>query len=107
MRESVELAKKKQRSDVVEPAVMPVLSPNGFKDVRITPAMLRKRFRLDEFLAEKLITAIAMLSLAAIVMIFLFVFREAAPIFSKKEQRVYTTPVQQQKEETYGEEYLS
>ncbi len=107
MRESVELAKKKQRSDVVEPAMIPVPSPNGFKDERITPAMLRKRFRLDEFLAEKLITAIAMLSLAAIVMIFLFVFREAAPIFSTKETAVQTTQAQPQEAETYGEEFLS
>ncbi|MDL1894603.1 hypothetical protein FBQ87_17195, partial [Sphingobacteriales bacterium CHB3] len=71
---------------------------------RLNKAELKKRFRLGEFLAEKLVTSIAMVSLAAIVLIFLFVFREAAPIFMQKERPVHTVEVEE--EETYGEEFL-
>lgn len=71
---------------------------------RLTREMLRRRFRLDEFVAEKLITGIAFISLATIVMIFVFVFREAAPIFSTSEKA--TVPVVVEESETYGEEFL-
>ena len=68
---------------------------------------LRKRFRLNEFLAEKLVTSIAFISLATIVMIFIFVFREAAPIFFQEEPGPQTMEAQPQEEqETYGEEFL-
>lgn len=73
---------------------------------RLTRADLKKRFRLNEFLAEKIITGIALVSLAAIVLIFLFVFREAAPLIAGKEQAVVTTDVVVEEEETYGEEFL-
>jgi len=62
---------------------------------------------MSEFLSEKLITAVAFISLATILMIFVFVFREALPVFlhdesvtqEKTEEVVY-------EEETYGEEQL-
>lgn len=75
---------------------------------RMTKALLRKRFRLDEFLAEKLITTVAFVSLAAIVMIFVFVFREASPIVLGKEAKPAATGVAQQpvEDETYGDELL-
>jgi len=41
----------------------------------------RKRFRISEFLAEKIIKGVAFLSITIIVLIFIFVFRESAPIF--------------------------
>jgi phosphate transport system permease protein len=65
----------------------------------------RKRFRLAEFLVEKLVTAIAFLSFAFIVLIFAFVFREAAPLFfsSGGVASVASKPAEQ---ETYGEEQL-
>lgn len=71
---------------------------------RFTPANLKKRFRLDEFLAEKLITSVAFVSLATIVMIFVFVFREAIPIFYAKDTT--TTQEVAEAQETYGEEFL-
>jgi phosphate transport system permease protein len=71
---------------------------------RFTPEDLKKRFRLDEFLAEKLITAVAFVSLATIVMIFVFVFREAIPIFYAKDATTTQKVVEAQ--ETYGEEFL-
>lgn len=70
-------------------------------------AELRKHFRLNEFLAEKIVTTVAFISLATIVMIFVFVFREAVPIFFQEEPGEQTTAVQpQEEEETYGEEFL-
>jgi phosphate transport system permease protein len=70
-----------------------------------TTQSLRRRFRWDEFLAEKLITVVAFISLAAIVMIFVFVFREALPIFFQPEKEEAAV-VESVEEETYGEEYL-
>ena len=57
---------------------------------RLKKEDLKRRFRLDEFLAEKLITGVALVSLASVVMIFVFVFREAVPVFFTKEN---STPV--------------
>ena len=42
---------------------------------------LKKKFRISEFLSEKLITGVAFLSIAIIILIFFFVFRETAPVF--------------------------
>jgi phosphate transport system permease protein len=58
-----------------------------------------------EFFIEKLITAIAFLSFTFIVLIFVFVFREAAPIFSGTTE-VRKEAVVAEEQETYGEEYL-
>lgn len=46
-----------------------------------TAENLKKKFRLSEFLAEKFITGVAFLSITVIVLIFVFVFREAFPLF--------------------------
>ncbi len=72
---------------------------------QITAAVLKKRFRWDEFLAEKLVTAVAFTSLATIVLIFVFVFREAVPLFFAKEDTAQATQ-QVGGIETYGEEAL-
>jgi phosphate transport system permease protein len=70
----------------------------------LTAVQLRKRFRPSEFLAEKLITLVAFVSLATILLIFVFVFREALPVFGTKDKAA-AVPVEAS--ETYGEEYLS
>jgi len=75
---------------------------------RMTKTDLRRRFRLDEFVAEKMITAVAFLSLAAIVMIFVFVFREALPVLTGAADKpagpaAAAAPVE---DETYGDEFL-
>jgi phosphate transport system permease protein len=68
---------------------------------------LRKRFRWDEFLAEKVITGVAFASLATIVLIFIFVARETLPAFLPQEKPVAPVAAQQvEEEETYGEEFL-
>jgi len=41
----------------------------------------KKRFRFSDWLAEKIIKMVAFLSIAIVVLIFIFVFREAFPIF--------------------------
>jgi phosphate transport system permease protein len=73
----------------------------------VTPE-LRKRFRPGEFLAEKFITAIAFLSLTAIALISIFIFRESIPIFFRGSKAAHTAsaaPAGQP--ETYGEERVA
>ena len=48
---------------------------------------LKKKLRLSEFLAEKIITGVGMVSIAILLLIFLFVFREALPIFKTKAEK--------------------
>lgn len=52
-----------------------------------TQESLKKQFRVSEFLSEKIITGVAFLSIAIIVLIFLFVFKEALPIFTGKPEK--------------------
>jgi phosphate transport system permease protein len=61
---------------------------------------LKKRFRLSEFLSEKIITGVAFLSIAIIILIFFFVFRETLPIFHQKKEAAKVELVQ--KQEQYG-----
>ncbi len=70
------------------------------------PGSLKKQFRLGDFLAEKIIKAVAFVSLALIALITIFVFREALPVFflPEKSEAVLNEPMQE--EETYGEEFL-
>ena len=50
-------------------------------------SLLKKKFRLSEVLAEKIITSVAFLSIAVVILIFLFVFRETLPIFNLNSER--------------------
>ncbi len=63
---------------------------------------LRKRFRIGEFIAENIIKGVSFISFAVIILIFVFVFREAAPIFSPAKQT--STDKTELVQETYGEE---
>ncbi|HWP81132.1 MAG TPA: phosphate ABC transporter permease subunit PstC [Bacteroidota bacterium] len=65
----------------------------------------RKRFRFSEFLAEKLITGIAFVSFAVILLIFIFVFREAAPIFWMSYDDVHAVTEELQQETYTGSAY--
>ncbi|MCX6304677.1 MAG: phosphate ABC transporter permease subunit PstC [Bacteroidetes bacterium] len=68
-----------------------------------TRESLKKKFRWSEFLSEKIITGVAFLSITIIVLIFVFVFKEALPIFNyKKKEAVKVEQVQ--KQEQYGGE---
>ena len=62
---------------------------------------LQKKFRPVEFLIEQFIKSVSFISFAVIILIFLFVFREALPIFSPKEK---VEVKEQLQAESYGEE---
>lgn len=87
---------------------------------QFTRENLKKQFRLSEFLAEKIISFVAFLSIAIIALIFTFVFKEALPIFNfgsdekvktevsasssnELKPETYGAPVEDLKPETYGE----
>ncbi len=82
----------------VSEEVGPVQKPGRFV---FSNESLKKKLRPSEFFAEKLITGVAFLSIAIIILIFLFVFRETIPIFSGKA--VTNTEISASKQEVYGE----
>lgn len=72
-----------------------------------TKESLKKQFRLSEFLAEKVISSVAFLSIAIIFLIFIFVFKESLPLFSFNEKAKENTEIQTTtgaEVETYGTE---
>jgi phosphate transport system permease protein len=60
----------------------------------------KKKFRFSDWFAEKAIKAVAFLSIAVVILIFVFVFREAFPIFKMDKEEIATTEVLVQ--ESYG-----
>jgi phosphate transport system permease protein len=60
----------------------------------------KKKFRFSDWFAEKVIKAVAFLSIAVVVLIFIFVFREAFPIFRMDNADTAGTEVLVQ--ESYG-----
>ncbi len=86
------------------------------KKQAFTQENLKKQFRLSEFLAEKIISSIAFLSISIIVLIFFFVFKESLPLFSsfktienseievtaQEKPETYGAPVEDLQPETYG-----
>ncbi len=75
---------------------------NLFKKKVISGNSLKPKFRLSEFLAEKIIKSVAFVSFAIIILIFIFVFKEALPIFYSSETSNQPKIVEQS--ETYGDE---
>jgi phosphate transport system permease protein len=68
-----------------------------------TSASLKKKFRFSEFFAEKLITSVAFLSIAVIILIFIFVFRESLPAFRPRvKAKIEKTSSAAGKPESYG-----
>ena len=68
-----------------------------------TKESLKKQFRLSEFLAEKIISSVAFLSITIIVLIFVFVFKESLPIFNfGKTDAAKTEITTDSKPESYG-----
>lgn len=77
------------------------------KKQTFTKESLKKQFRLSEFLAEKIISSVAFLSIAIIFLIFIFVFKESLPLFSFGEKTKAKTEIQTTtgaEVETYGGE---
>jgi len=65
----------------------------------------QKKFRLSDYLAEKVIKGVAFLSITIVVLIFIFVFRESLPIFSnaKAPEKTELASRTVETQETYGE----
>lgn len=59
-----------------------------------------KKFRFSDWFAEKVIKAVAFLSIAVVILIFIFVFREAFPIFKMDIKEAVSTELLVQ--ESYG-----
>jgi phosphate transport system permease protein len=62
----------------------------------------KKKFRFSDWLAERVIKAVAFLSIAVVILIFIFVFREAFPIFRMDKKTAVSTETLVQ--ESYGSE---
>jgi len=60
----------------------------------------KKKFRFSDWFAEKVIKAVAFLSIAVVILIFIFVFREAFPIFKMDKKASTSTEILVQ--ESYG-----
>ena len=71
---------------------------------KFTKDSLKKQFRWSEFLAEKVISTVAFLSIAIIFLIFIFVFKESLPLFSsnKKVEKTEVKATTTTQPETYG-----
>jgi phosphate transport system permease protein len=63
--------------------------------------IINKKIRLGDFIAEKAIKGVAFFSIAIIILIFIFVFRESVPVFSTQNV-VSKVEVVQEQQETYG-----
>lgn len=61
-------------------------------------SILKKQFRFDDWLAEKVIKGVAFMSITFVILIFVFVFRETLPIFKggNHENEIRTTAGQQE-----------
>lgn len=85
----------------------PPLGPVHGRGGELTAALLRRKFRPGEFFMERLVSSVALLSLATIVMIFIFVFREAVPVFFQKAAPApAAATAEEEVQETYGDEFL-
>ena len=73
-------------------------------NAKFTKDSLKKQFRWSEFLAEKIISSVAFLSIAIIFLIFIFVFKESLPLFSatKKVEKTEVKAPTAAQPETYG-----
>jgi phosphate transport system permease protein len=65
-----------------------------------TVTFKKKKFRFSDWFAEKVIKVVAFLSIAVVILIFIFVFREAFPIFKMNVKETATSELLVQ--ESYG-----
>ena len=65
-----------------------IVQTSGDQPTELASSILRKQFRLSDWLAERIIKAIAFLSITIVILIFVFVFRETLPIFRQQKQQV-------------------
>ena len=75
------------------------------KSKTFTEESLKKQFRISEFLAEKIISSVAFLSIAVIFLIFIFVFKESLPLFNSaadSKAKIEAEALTNNKPESYG-----
>ncbi len=66
----------------------------------MSASFAKKKFRFSDWFAEKVIKSVAFLSIAVVILIFIFVFREAFPIF--KMDTKSAAPTELLVQESYG-----
>jgi phosphate transport system permease protein len=66
----------------------------------VSVSFKKKKFRFSDWFAEKVIKAVAFLSIAVVILIFIFVFREAFPIFKMDKNGAVST--EKLVQESYG-----
>jgi phosphate transport system permease protein len=76
------------------------LKNNKLNSAELVVSFNKKKFRFSDWFAEKVIKAVAFLSIALVILIFIFVFREALPIFKMNVNESVSTELLVQ--ETYG-----
>jgi phosphate transport system permease protein len=59
--------------------------------LKVPISFSKKKFRFSDWFAEKVIKAVAFLSIAVVILIFIFVFREAFPIFKMDKNEAGST----------------
>jgi phosphate transport system permease protein len=79
-----------------------IMKEPGSVSSAFTRESLKKKFRFSEFISEKIISGVAFLTIAIILLIFVFVFKEALPIFHQKKA-VIPTELGPDKPLQYGE----
>jgi phosphate transport system permease protein len=76
------------------------LFSTGNKSTPEVTAFNKKKFRFADWVAEKIIKTVAFMSIAVVILIFIFVFREAFPIFRMDKKVTVSTEILVQ--ESYG-----
>jgi phosphate transport system permease protein len=89
-----------QEENLPQPKVKEIVSIPRSNRFVFSNESLKKQMRPSEFFAEKIISGVAFLSIAIIILIFLFVFRETLPIFSSQSGK--KAEVTAAKQESYG-----
>jgi phosphate transport system permease protein len=81
-----------------------MLRSEKIQEFKFTRESLKKKFRLSEFLSEKLISGVAFLTITIIILIFFFVFKETAPVFKSHKHASGPTATEAKGPEHYGVE---
>jgi phosphate transport system permease protein len=84
-------------------------------DINFSRSIVRKQFRFSDWFAERFIKSVAFISIAIVILIFLFVFRETLPMFTGKnryEKKVQNIEISNNdgnelKPESYSSDYGS
>jgi len=63
----------------------------GLNSAKEVVSFNKKKFRFSDWFAEKVIKVVAFLSIAVVILIFIFVFREALPIFKMDKKEAVPT----------------